>query len=257
MIGFFIKKSFFDGWDNFLSLLVQNLVCTVLSLGVLAVISYVQNTALIILLLTILLFIFSIHQAGSYSLVKENANYRRGSYSNYKKAIKKKFKHSLLYFVIFFLVSLCAILVIPFYFKMQNLIGYLIAMFIFWAIIIVLLAMMYYFPLAFLMEDDKPKKTLKKSFLVLGDNFGISLFVMLWGIIAGIISVILAFLIPGMGGVNLNNTVAMKLLMFKYDYLEENPNENPKEINWEDLLFDEKEKVGNRSLKNMIFPWKD
>ena len=49
---------------------------------------------------------------------------------------------------------------------------------------------------------------------------------------------------------------AMKLLMFKYDYLDENPDADIKHIPWDDLLYDEREKVGPRSLKSMIFPWK-
>ena len=38
--------------------------------------------------------------------------------------------------------------------------------------------------------------------------------------------------------------------------LEANPDATKKDINWEDLLYEEKQLVGPRSLKNMIFPWK-
>ena len=48
----------------------------------------------------------------------------------------------------------------------------------------------------------------------------------------------------------------MKLLMKKYDFLEENPDATKKDINWEDLLYEDKQLVGPRSIKNMIFPWK-
>jgi len=257
MIGFFIKKSFFDGWDNFLGLLLQNLLFTVLGLGVLGTISYIESTPLAFLVLILILALFCVHQTGSYFLVKDNADYHGASFSRYKEGISKKIKHTLLYFLVVFLLILCSGLIIPFYFKLGNLLGYVIAMFIFWAVVIVLLAMMYYFPLAYLLEDDKPSKTLKKCFLILGDNFGFSIFLAFWSLLNSTISILLAFLIPGVAGVNLSHTVGMKLLMLKYDWLEENPEENVKSIIWEDLLYDEKEKVGSRTFKNMIFPWKD
>ena len=40
------------------------------------------------------------------------------------------------------------------------------------------------------------------------------------------------------------------------DYLEENPDTDKKHLPWEDILFEEKEKVGPRSFRSMIFPWK-
>jgi hypothetical protein len=43
--------------------------------------------------------------------------------------------------------------------------------------------------------------------------------------------------------------------MVKYDYLEEHG--QAKSIPWEELLEDEEDKMGRRSLRGMIFPWKD
>jgi hypothetical protein len=43
----------------------------------------------------------------------------------------------------------------------------------------------------------------------------------------------------------------------KYDYLEENPRADRKHIPWETLLREERERVGKRTLKGMIFPWKE
>jgi len=46
-------------------------------------------------------------------------------------------------------------------------------------------------------------------------------------------------------------------MMYKYDYLEAEADADRKHIPWDELLYEERESVGNRSLKNMIFPWKD
>jgi hypothetical protein len=67
----------------------------------------------------------------------------------------------------------------------------------------------------------------------------------------------LAGLAPGVGGLLLGQSVALKLLMYKYDWLEENPEGDRKHVPWDELLYEERESVGHRSLKGMIFPWKD
>jgi hypothetical protein len=69
--------------------------------------------------------------------------------------------------------------------------------------------------------------------------------------------VFLAFLFPGPAGILLYLDEAMRLRIFKYDWLEANPGENRRKIPWDTLLIDDRERTGTRSLKNFIFPWKD
>ena len=75
-------------------------------------------------------------------------------------------------------------------------------------------------------------------------------------LIAGV-SIFTAFLFPGFGGLLVWHQAAMRLRLYKYDYLEENPGANRKKIPWDGLLVEEKEKVGKRTLRGMIFPWKE
>ena len=89
------------------------------------------------------------------------------------------------------------------------------------------------------------------------DNPFFTLFLAVYQVINTLLSLLLAFLAPGFTGISLACSVATKLLLFKYDYLEENPEANRKAIPWDDLLYEEREAVGPRSLKGMIFPWKD
>jgi len=119
------------------------------------------------------------------------------------------------------------------------------------------LALMYFFPLAAQLPDDKPLKTLKKAFMILGDNMLFSLFLGIYTVILLALSVVFATIIPGVAGNALSKQVAMKLLMFKYDYLEANPKTSRKHIPWDELLFEEQEKIGKRTLRGMIFPWKE
>ncbi len=61
----------------------------------------------------------------------------------------------------------------------------------------------------------------------------------------------------GPAGIQLYMNSALRLLIFKYDWLEENPDAKRKDVPWYELLIDEKERVGKRTLKGMIFPWKE
>jgi hypothetical protein len=72
-----------------------------------------------------------------------------------------------------------------------------------------------------------------------------------------VLSVVLAFLLPGPGGVLLFLDEGLRLRLLKYDWLEANPEANRRKIPWETLLIDEQEKTGTRSFKSFIFPWKD
>ena len=47
MIGFFIKKNFFDGWDNFLSLIVFNLISYALLIGLFFLIGFFAETPIL------------------------------------------------------------------------------------------------------------------------------------------------------------------------------------------------------------------
>ena len=106
------------------------------------------------------------------------------------------------------------------------------------------------------MEADNPFKTLKKCFLLVADNMGVTLFLLVRTVIDMVLTILTATLMPGLAGISLSRMDTVKLLMKKYDFLEANPDSTRKDINWEDLLYEEKQLVGPRSLKNMIFPWK-
>ena len=157
-------------------------------------------------------------------------------------------------FMLLFVVNI--LFVIPFYSSYGNAFGFVISIIMIWVEIILLLCLPYYFPLMNLLPADRPLKTAKKCFIIVADNLGFTLFYLIYSIICIVISVLTIGLVPGLTGMQLAAQDAMKLLMFKYDYLEENPSADRKHIPWEDLLYDEREKVGPRSLKSMIFPWK-
>ncbi|MDD2231994.1 MAG: hypothetical protein PHO44_04695 [Sphaerochaetaceae bacterium] len=262
MIGFFIKKSFFDGWDNFLSLLLFNLGYIICTLGILAILSYLEASSWITyLLIAVVLLVWCLYNGGVSGMVHQYSRYTHEGFAFFKKSLRKQLTHSLLYFAIVAGQILCCVIVIPFYLQsLQGMLGTILGVIVFWVVLFFALAMQYYYPLAQTMENDKPLKTLKKCFIILADNFGFSLFFALYNLINTALSIVLALMIPGVTGIMLSKDVAMKLLMFKYDYIEEHPELTAKErkhVPWDELLIDEKEKVGHRTFKGMIFPWKE
>ena len=258
MIGFFIKKAFFDGWDNLIGLVLFNIgyiAAAFIAFYLAASVGQINGLAgwgVIILALLVL----SILMGGTAATAHSYSDYRREGWAEFRQGIKRNIRHSLLYFLIIFLMVANLVLIIPFYASFGNMFGTVLSVVMIWVEVILFLALPYYFPLMNLLPADRPLKTFRKCFLILGGNMGFSIFFLVYRIICLAISVFTLGIVPGMTGMQLASQDAMKLLMFKYDYLEENPDADQKHLSWDDILYDEKEKVGPRSLKSMIFPWK-
>ena len=258
MKGFFIKKAFFDGWDNLIGLVIFNLVYIALFF-----LAFWGSTQLGLILpaagyalVALSLLIVSVLMGGTASVAHSYSDYKRDSWQSFISGIRRNIRHSLLHFVfLLFAVSNVA-LIIPFYLAYGNIFGTVIAVVMIWIEVAVILALPYYFPLMNLLPADRPLKTAKKCLIVVGDNMGFTLFYLVYNLICTALSVFTLGLVPGLSGMQLAAQDGMKLLMLKYDYLEENPDADRKHIPWDELLYDEREKVGPRSLKSMIFPWK-
>jgi len=258
MVGFFIKKAFFDGWDNLISMVVHNLGYLLLLFAFFGVLSLVSTSTLLFFIVIILgTGALAFYTAGASSASWAYARYQRPGWSDFKRGIRISWRHALLFWFLLLLVLTLVFLVIPFYLSFENIVGIILGVIIFWVTLLLIFALMYFFPLFFAMQGDRPMKTLKKSFLLVLDNPFFTLFLAVYQVINTLFSLLLAFLAPGFTGISLAGSVATKLLLFKYDYLEEHPETGRKAIPWDDLLYDEREAVGPRSLKGMIFPWKD
>jgi hypothetical protein len=257
MTGFFIKKAFFDGWDNLISLVALNLgylLVLLAAYGALEVLAISAPLGIILLIVTSLLN--SLYTAMVSVHTKGFAWYTRPGFSGFKSGFSTIWRHALLHFGINTLLLTVAIFIIPFYLSYSSLFAFAVAVVMFWIALAFMLAMMYFFPLAAQLPEDKPLKTLKKALMIVGDNIWFSLFLGIYSLITFALSIVFATIMPGVGGIELSHQVAMKLLMYKYDHLEAHP-EDRKNVPWEELLFDEREKVGTRTFRGMIFPWKE
>jgi hypothetical protein len=74
------------------------------------------------------------------------------------------------------------------------------------------------------------------------------------------LSIFFIGLIPSMAGISIGNTNALRIRLYKYDYLEEHPEitgRQRKKIPWEELIYEDRETLGPRKLRSFLFPWKD
>ncbi len=257
MIGFFLKKWFFDFWDNLLRVVLINLGFIIM-MGITVYVPYLLSFNIVLLLIGIALVIFivNLYIGAASRFMSEIADYNGPGFYDFWGYVKEIWKSTIPFAIVVSIQVFLVIVAVPFYLSMGNTVGMIALSVIFWVSIIWWLGAQYYFPIRTRLDADI-KKVFKKSFLVLFDNTGFSIFMALFSIIVLGVSIFTAQLLPGMGAVLLLHQVGLKLRLYKYDYLESHPEANRKDIPWDSLLVEEKDKVGPRSLKGMIFPWKE
>jgi uncharacterized membrane protein YesL len=254
MIGFFLKKSFFDGWDHLFSLILLNLgfiavVALFFFLPLRLGLPFVPALCLGLLPAAVWLSaaVFAlkpISDFGSFHIKDILASLRRG--------LAPGLQVGALLAIGFVVLSVG----LPFYLKLGGILGALAAGVIFWCSVIVALALQYYLPLRSRLGGGL-RKNLRKSFLLFFDNPGFSIFLFAYSSVNLVLSFFLAFLVPGVAGLALAGNVALRLRLYKYDWVEEHPEAKRRDVPWDELLTEDRELVGKRTLKGMIFPWKE
>ncbi len=253
------KKSFFDAWDNLGVLIVGNLLFFLsITVGLWPMLKVLENGSPLgfVFLIVILPLLFIV--GGSLSAVMSKvADYRRMSWSDIPEALRKTWKADLFIAVVtvgFFTMSIFGMI---YYSSMKTMLGLAASALLFWISVGVYFTLLWFFPVRNRLTGGF-RKSLKKSALIMFDNLLLTIFL-------GFIMVpahlflwpLTAFGAFGPAGIQLYMNAALRLLIFKYDWLEENPEAKRKDVPWYEILIDEKERVGKRTLKGMIFPWKE
>jgi len=261
MIGFLLRKTLYDLWDNMFRIVILNLgfaaaAAIPIMLPALAV-KYFNSLALELAISAIGILICSVYLATAAFSLRSISDYGTFGFGDFFSNLKKAWPAGLVMGFFVFLLFLVATVIIPFYLGMESPVaGLALAAVIFWATVFALLSFQFYFTV-YVRLGSSLKKSFKKCMIISLDNSGFSLFMLLHNIVALAISVVFAFMFPGPAGILLYLDEALRLRLLKYDWLEANPGANRRKIPWDALLIDEREKTGTRSLKNFIFPWKD
>ena len=159
MIGFLIKKGFFDLWDNMLIVGLMN-ICYLIPLGLMylavALSAADYPTILSMAILVVAMLVFSLYSLGVNAITYGFSHYKKRGFAAIKEALRFHWGHAVLHFAVCLLIGFTAIFVIPFYFAIGNYFGIIMGMLVFWIIVAVIMSMQYFFPLCFHMEADKP-----------------------------------------------------------------------------------------------------
>ncbi|AEJ20758.1 hypothetical protein [Gracilinema caldarium] len=257
MIGFLIKKTFFDLWDNLFRLAIVNLgfiISAAIPILLPTVLADIPLLALVVILAgTFWCILYLVATALS---VKSISDYGSFGYADFVKNLKEGLPTALLIFITAGFWFLLAYVALPFYTKLGTMVGLFAASLVFWTLVILLMAFQYLLPIRARL-DRKAGKILKKSFILFFDNPLFSIFLFIHNLIILVLSFFLAFLAPGPAGILLFLDEALRLRLLKYDWLEAHPEADRRHIPWEELLAEDREKTGTRSLRSFIFPWKD
>jgi hypothetical protein len=257
MIGFLIKKTFFDIWDNMFRIALLNLgfIASVsIPVFVPPLLAEAPPLAVAVLIIGVLWCFVYLASAGL--SVKSLSDYSSFGFGDFFANLKTVWPVGVALAVVVFLIWALTTMVIPFYINMNSMVGLLLAAVIFWTLVVGILSFQFFFAVRARL-DTKLSKVIKKCFLFFFDNPGLCIFSLIHNIVLLGVSAFLAFLFPGPAGILLYLDEAMRLRLLKYDWIEANPEENRRKIPWDALLIDEREKTGTRSLKSFIFPWKD
>lgn len=257
MFGFLIKKTFFDMWDNLFRIVALNLgflIC--FALLIYLPLLFQNNLILSYLSIFFSLLIVFIYMGVASAVVKDISDYQNPEFKDIFNYLKATLSSSLFFALISIIFFFLIYIAFPFYSNLKNILGPLAFSLLFWFSIIWILASQYFYPVQSRLDRSIPK-VLKKMFLLLLDNtiFSIALFTGTLIVLA--LSAFTAFLLPGIASILLWLNEALKLRLYKYDYLEEHPDTKKNQIPWDVLLIEDREKIGKRTLKGMIFPWKE
>lgn len=257
MVGFFVKKVFFDGWDNLFQIAAFNAVHLALFSAFIVLPAALGSGTLIMIAATLVgVMVISVWQAACVGAMNEAAEYRTPQFRKALSGLKAALVPGIFTGVVLILVGFSITVGIPFYLMQKNLLGMMAASLLFWISVAAMLTIQYFLPLM-VRRGGGIKANLKASMTLFLDNPGFSFFLFIHSFISLALSLVVAFLAPGLAGIALATTDAVKLRIRKYEWLEANPGANRKKIPWADLLKEDKELVGTRTLKGMIFPWKD
>jgi hypothetical protein len=257
MIGFLIKKNFFDLWDNLFRIVLVNLgFIASVSIPVLVPSLFQAVPPLAIAVMVIGGLWCCVYLSTAAITLKSVSDYGSFGFSDFFGNIKTAWPAGLALGVFIILGYILLTVVIPFYFSMGTIVGLLLAAIVFWTLAACVLAFQFFFAVRGRLAT-KLTSVIKKCFIIFFDNPMFCIFSFLNNLVILAISAIVAFMLPGPAGALLFLDEALRLRLLKYDWLEANPEANRRKIPWDALLIDEREKTGSRSFRSFIFPWKD
>lgn len=264
-----MKKSFCDGWDNLLGVFLVNVICSFSFIGLFMLfLTFIKAEAILFAGLTFVLatIILSILVFAYGDSAAEIANFNSVRFVDFFKAIPHALLDGLRFGLLVSGITIISYIGISYYWSVDFLqkyreIGIFLGALLMWMDVFVLLSLQWFLPIRSLMKNNFAK-CLKKSFIIFFDNTGFSILMFFHNFVLLVISVFpFVGMMPAWAGILIAQTNALRLRLYKYDYLEEHPELQGKrqrnKIPWEELIYDDRETLGPRKFKSFLFPWKE
>lgn len=247
MFPFAIKKAFFDLWDQLFMVLLVNFLFTTALLGTGALPLFFP------LGMTLCLLLGGIASFWAKDLVVSGAFRWRDAWPHFKAS----WKTSLATSVVWILLGTGLVFGVPFYSALNQWAGMGFGAVMFWGAFF-LLGMSLYLSGLQAQVGGNLKSLARKSFMLFMAHPLQSLILFIFTVLFLGLSVVTLGFFPGILGVHVWLQVAFRFLLTRYEWMEKNPDwDKKKPLPWKQILAEDLDRLGPRSLRGMIFPWKD
>ena len=255
MLFIWIRKLTYCIWENIFNVLLMNFIM-VLLFSVTLILSLVSHSIFITIFLFTFFFIFKgIHDIGLALMFKKAVLHEAICINDYLNAIKSGgILRGCLSGILQTIIIAGLLTGIPFYFKIAGLLGWVAMGMVIWVFVIYILIMQW-FPSVCAFFPGPISEQLGKCLLFTMQNLGLSLFSLVFGFLLDILSIFTIFIIPGLSGNIILANSALELVIQKYKWIEKQQTGQSTKFCWKEILDEEEKLMGNKTLKNVIFPW--
>ncbi len=255
MFSFFLKKSFHDAWDNMMVIACFNGAAIAIAATGLTVMATFDSVLVRIFGMAFIVFGASYWCAVAAFTFSSIAGFKSVKLETVRLALVSGFVPGVQVGATLALAITSALAGLRFYSSIGGFIGLFATSLLFWLFVSLCLTLQYFLP-AKAGGSGGFLGTLKLSFLLFMDAplFALALFV--YGAVCIALSPLVAFLLPGPASSMLAGCEAFRLRMHRLRWLRSSDGKVAGPTPWKDLLADDKEEFGERSLKDLLFPWR-
>lgn len=253
MFRFFLKKSFYDAWDNMFTLVLLNAVFIATVAAGLWLSSLAAHTALRLACLACTALAVSVWLSVSAFALSRAADFKPVRLGDIRDALAAGWLPGLKFGALLCVFLALAMVSLPFYANAPGFVGLFAAGLSFWLFLCLALVMQYMLPWM-AANGGTLRGAAKGAFILFLDSPGFALGLALYGLVCVILSPLVGFLLPGPATAMMASCDAVRLRSFKLRWIAGSG--QSRAVPWKSLLADDVEALGTRGLKELIFPWK-
>jgi hypothetical protein len=194
MIGFLIKKTFFDLWDNLFRIALINLgfiASVAIPVFIPSLLESVPALGIGVVFVGIVWCL--IYLSAAALSVRTISDYGSFGFADFFNNLKAAWPGGLVMGLIVFLMWVLITIAMPFYLNMGSLFGLFLSAIIFWTLVVGILSLQFFLAIRSRL-DSHIMKAIKKSFLIFFDNPGFCIFSFIHNLVILPISDFLVFL---------------------------------------------------------------